>query len=225
MQFLDGEEWRAFCDVITEARKAEIPLLIGGALALAAYMPLTRRTKDIDFYVMPEDRERMVALLNRKGFVDYYDQLPYDRRWIYRSIRGEVITDIIWSFANQRAVVDADWFTYSTRYPCADDVLHIVPAEEMIWSKLFVFQRERCDWTDLLNLLYFAGASINWTRLRERLGPDQPLLDALLSVFAWLCPGHKMDQPIEPGVFDCEQSRAALLDSRPWFLPELAVAC
>jgi hypothetical protein len=113
LQFLDEQEWVAFQEIVEAAAAAELPILVGGAVGLAAYMPLRRRTKDIDFYVLPEDKDRMVSLLRRAGFGDLYDRLPYDRGWIYRSVRGEVIADVIWCFANRRTGVDREWFSHS----------------------------------------------------------------------------------------------------------------
>jgi len=214
MEFLDEEEWRGFSDVVTSAEAAGVEVLLGGALGMSAYMPLRRHTKDIDLYVMPEDRERIVALLSELGFEDLHDRLPYDRGWIYRSIRREVIVDIIWCFANRRAVVDERWFRHSRAISCADTVLRIVPPEELIWAKLFVVQRDRCDWPDLLNLLFYTGATLDWDRLAARLGPDRPLLDALLAVFGWLCPGRPVASELP-----CGEIRADLIDSRAWFLP------
>ena len=227
--FLDEAEWRALCDIVSGAEEAGIELLIGGALGLAAYMPLTRRTKDVDFYVMPHLRDSMTAVLHAAGFRDLYEQAPYDRQWIYRGIRNDTIADVIWRFANHKTMVDEDWFRFSHFRPCGGDaVLRIIPPEELIWAKLFVLQRDRCDWPDILNLLYYAGPKLDWNRLYGRLGSDARLLDAVLTVFSWLCP----DRPIRPPmnkVDDLPQcpafDRANLLDTRQWFLPQFSPPC
>jgi hypothetical protein len=203
-------------------------VLLGGALGLAAYMPLRRHTKDLDFYVLPESRDAMVSLLDEAGFRDFYSQLPYDRGWIYRGVRGGAIADVIWSFANYLAPVDEDWFRYSRTIRCDGFPMRIVPPEELIWSKLFVFQRERCDWPDIFNLIYYTGGDLDWERLRSRLGPNLPMLEAALSVYRWLCPGDADGQPPGEGIersFPSPNSkpdaaRVRLLDSRDWFLPQ-----
>jgi hypothetical protein len=214
MGFLDDDEWLAFSDVVCAATQAGLGLLVGGALGLSAYMPLNRHTKDIDFYILPGDREPMARLLARLGFEDIHERMPYDRAWIYRAMRREVIVDLIWSFPNRRAEVDAEWFRHSHPMPCGGVLLRAVAPEELIRAKLFVFQRERCDWPDLLNLLYYAGPRLDWDRLRRSLGPDAPLLEALLTVFGWVCPEREL-----PGLIASQ--RADLLDSRAWFLPVL----
>ncbi|MEI6349562.1 MAG: hypothetical protein WCP06_00480 [Verrucomicrobiota bacterium] len=228
LSFLEDAEWKALCDIIAGAEAVGIETLIGGALGLAAYMPLQRRTKDIDFYVMPHLRDAMVSVLHEAGFRDFYEQAPYDRQWIYRGIREDTIADVIWRFANHKTMVDEDWFRYSHFRPCdSEAVLRIIPPEELIWAKLFVLQRDRCDWPDILNLLYYVGPKLDWNRLYGRLGSDARLLDALLTVFSWLCP----DCPIRPPVNkvedtgNCQFERANLLDTREWFLPQFSPPC
>ena len=224
MQFLGDDEWHGFSEIILAARDAKIDLLSGGALGVSAYMPLRRRTKDLDFYVMPEDRHSLIALLSETGFHDLYHQVPYDREWIYRSVRHGVIADVIWSFANKRALVDEAWFRNSHSVVCADTLLRVVAPEELIWAKLFVLQRERCDWPDLLNLLYYAGPTLDWERLRARLGPDRLLLDGLLAVFTWMCPERLTELSVGSDPPCDRENRAGLLDGRPWFLPAIAAS-
>ena len=86
-----------------------------GGFALAAYTGRWRNTKDIDFYILPEDREATIKALSSRDFVDYYNQRPYDPGWIYRGVRDDVIVDIIWSMANRRSRVDEQWFERSRR--------------------------------------------------------------------------------------------------------------
>ena len=217
MNFLGEDEWLAFSEIIQAAEEAGVNILIGGALGLSAYMPLQRHTKDVDLYVLPEDRPRLVSVLNELGFDDLYEQMPYDRGWIYRGVRRGVIADVIWGFANKHALVDPYWFRFSREMMCSETALRIVPPEELIWAKLFVLQRDRCDWPDLLNLLYYAGPTLDWGRLRSRLGDDSPLLDGLISVFSWVCPGRLLEKK-EDTPSQCTEIRASLLDSREWFL-------
>jgi hypothetical protein len=75
-------------------------LAVGGGLAIGVCTGTWRDTKDIDSYVLPKDREILKGILTRAGLDDYYNQLPYDRAWIYRSIRDKVIVDVIWAMAN-----------------------------------------------------------------------------------------------------------------------------
>src|SRR4051812_41167440 len=78
-------EWALYARAIRHLRAAKIPFLVGGGFAFAAYTGRWRDTKDIDFYIDPKDRERTIRALSAAGFDDYFGQLPYDRKWIYRS--------------------------------------------------------------------------------------------------------------------------------------------
>jgi hypothetical protein len=227
---IGDEEWRVYRRVIQEARAGGIRLAFGGAFATAVYTGELRNTKDLDLYVLPPDRERMIEATARAGLEDYFERLPYDREWIYRASQGDVIVDVIWAMANQRTSVDSVWLTNGPSVRIRGEELRAIPIEELIWSKLYVMQRERCDWGDVLNLVGSGTDSIDWARLVDRLAEDAPLLAGALSVFGWLDSvraqkiprsvwdglGLKPPPPVGPANAG---TRANLLDSRPWFLP------
>ena len=229
---LPEEEWRVYQRVAQEARKKGVRFAFGGAFATAVYTGELRNTKDFDFYILPEDREAMRDAISRAGLADYYDRLPYDRSWIYRASQGDVLVDAIWAMANQRTLVDPLWLSRGPLVDIRGDQLRAIPIEELIWSKLYVLQRERTDWGDVLNLIAAQTNSIDWQHLLGRLGGDAPLLTAVLSLFAWLDPsaagkiptsvwdrlGVVPPRPGTPHLMD-PQARANLIDSRPWFRP------
>lgn len=221
-------QWGNYRSAIEAAHKAGIRFLLGGGFGLAVYTGRWRNTKDIDFYILPRDREAMIAALSSKGFVDYFDQRPYDPGWIYRSIRNNIVVDIIWSMANRRAMVDALWFERAQSVVIRDETIQIVPAEELLWCKLYILQRDHCDWTDIFNLLYAVGPQLDWDHLLERVGADVPLLQAALTVFHWLCPNRAAAIPSrlrkilwvpkpKKAALECEPERIKLLDGRNWF--------
>ncbi len=224
------QEWQVYRRVMHEARAAGVQFAFGGAFATAVYTGELRNTKDFDFYVLPEDRDTMIEAITRAGLEDYFERLPYDRGWIYRASRGDVLVDVIWAMANRRATVDRDWLSRGPVVRIRGEQMRPIPIEELIWAKLYVLQRDRCDWGDVFNLIAAKADSIDWGRLLSRLAEDAPLLGGALSVFAWLdpegaryIPRQVLSQlgvkpatgryPVPP------HSRAALLDSRPWFRP------
>jgi hypothetical protein len=220
-------EWAVYRSAIKAIRGAEIPFLLGGGFALATFTGRWRDTKDIDFYVLPEHRTAVVRALSKAGFEDYYRRVRYDRKWIHRNVKQDMIVDIIWSMANQRTRVDRQWFEYSGSVGIRGETISVIPMEEFLWCKLYILQRDHCDWTDIFNLLYAVGARINWDRLIRRLGNDIPLLRGMLSVYAWLCPKQSrqlprrlwqavdLRAPKEPEA--AREDRIHLLDSRAWF--------
>jgi len=215
--------------VIAAADARKLKFAVGGGLAAATYCGQWRDTKDLDLYTAEPDREQLVELLTSLGFVDYFDQNSYDRKWIYRSWKDGTIIDVIWSMANRRASVDDRWLN-GPEVEIDGRMIHLLAPEEMIWNKLYVLQHDRCDWPDVLTVLYSIGSELDWRHLLNRLGEDASLLAGLLSVFAWLCPVHARSFPrwlwAELGVREPRSAsthtpghRADLLDSRAWFGP------
>lgn len=229
------EQWLLYKRVMSEARTRGLQFAIGGALASTTYSGQWRNTKDIDLYIRSGDREHMLAILADVGLEDYYDQKPYDRNWIYRSCRDDLIVDVMWAMANQRAQVDDVWLS-GPEVEVEGERVRLLPPEETLWSKLYVLQRDRCDWPDALSLLSAIGSEINWTHLLNRLQDDARLLKALLTVFEWLCPDGATTFPAwlwerlaktDNDGKNCAEialRRAGLLDSRPWFPPAIREA-
>lgn len=226
------EQWSIYKRVLAEARARDLPFAVGGGLAAMAYAGQWRNTKDIDLYVLPSDRDAMIRLVTDLGLEDLYDQQPYDRNWIYRSHKDDTIVDIMWAMANQRAQVDEGWLN-GPEVEAGGERFRLLPAEEEIWSKLYVLQRDRCDWPDALNLLYGVGPDLDWRRLVTRIAEDRALLSGVVSIFAWLCPPRARELPswiwkeleVRAPAAGCGmelvRDRARLLDSRPWFTPAL----
>jgi hypothetical protein len=201
------------------------------------YTGRPRQSKDIDLFLAPDRREEMIQVTRDCGLCDMYDEQPYDRNWIYRAHDGAAIVDVIWSMANYRSQVDATWLD-GPEIELDGIRFRLVPAEETLWCKLYILQRDRCDWPDALNILRTVGPELDWRRLISRLEADTPLLSGLLSVFAWLCPDRardlpqslwrqlKLEYPAHTKVMTGPASgaRVNLLDSRPWFGPLLHIA-
>ena len=225
---LSEEQFPVYVDVVREATARKIPFALGGSLAMTFYARKpVRNPKDLDLYVKPEDRDAMIEVLKHLNLRDYYDTVPYDRGWIYRSTDDNVIVDVIWSMVNRRATVDDEWLTHGDSVSFAGEKLKLIPIEEMIWSKLYVLQRDRCDWPDILNIIDQVGKSLDWARLLDRIGEDGPLLHGVLDIYRWLCPDQakclpswiwaELGQPATRGN-GITRERANLIDSRPWFL-------
>ena len=233
LERVSHEEWKLYQTVIRAVRSAGHHFALGGAFALATYTGQYRNTKDLDLFILPETRDTVIELLTRLGLHDYYDEQAYDRGWIYRAASNGTIIDLIWSTANRRGTVDTAWLTRGPEVTIRGERVRVMPAEELIWVKLYILHRDRCDWTDVLNLLYAAGPTLDWEHLLQRVDEDWRLLAGGLSVFAWMCPGRaaalprwvwerlQLPVPVEQSAPDVDQVRVNLLDTRPWFIPVL----
>jgi hypothetical protein len=133
--------------------------------------------------------------------------------------------------ANRRAEVDEHWLTAGPEVNIRGEQVRIVPVEEMIWGKIYILHRDRCDWPDVLNMVYETAPRLDWQHLLDRLGEDVLLLSGILSVLTWLCPGRTqvippwvLDRlsrpgPQQAGAPDIDEQRVNWIDTRPWFYP------
>jgi predicted nucleotidyltransferase len=226
-----ADGWAQDRAAIDGLRQHGVPFVIGGGMAFSYYARRWRDTKDVDFFIRKQDRGKAVETLTEIGFVDYHDEKPYDRSWIYRGYKDGNIIDMIWEMANHRAAVDEAWFERAEEVPMRDRRVKMVSPEDLVWLKLYVFQRERCDWPDLLNVLYSRVTRIDWDLLIGNVAEDRMLLASLMALFAWVCPERAatvpepvwrrlgLDKPpITPACVD-DPIRVNLLESRPWFGP------
>jgi hypothetical protein len=227
--FIPESDWALYSAVLRHARAKGLRFAMSGGFTSSFYTAMWRNTKDMDLCVLPHEREKMIEATREAGLHDLYDEKPYDRRWIYRATRDGVIVDTIWQLANFRGVVDEAWLERGPEITLYGETLRLVPPEEMIWSKIHIVQRERCDFPDIINLLYATGAALDWGRLVSRLTGDERLLASVLLLFSWLAPGRARTFPEwiwpklgieQPGLGpERDDERIALLESRPWFSP------
>jgi hypothetical protein len=228
-ELMPEDQWQVFKAGVDAFEADGIGYLLHGALALATYTGHWRNTKDVDVVIRPADRERAIAALRGAGFEDYFDREGYDRSWIFRGIRDDVLFDVIWDLPNHRVAIDEEWFKRAQPLQLHGRSFSVVPAEELVRVKLYVLQRERCDWVDVLNVLAGAVGSIVWRWLVDRMGRDVALLQGALAVFNWLSPHRARTLPAwlraqfalhDMQVDDlvaAEERRVRLFDSRPWF--------
>jgi hypothetical protein len=228
-RLIPAEHWAVFCSAAKRLDEAGVEFLLAGAMALATHTGRWRNTKDIDVIVRRADRERAIAAIRADGFEDYHETQPYDRSWIFRGTKDGVIFDIIWELPNHRVAIDDEWFQHARGVQLCGRVYQAVSPEEMVRVKLYVMQRERCDWVDVLNVIAASVDRIDWDWLVNRMGPDLPLLHGALAVFNWLSPASARRLPAalrerfalplieseDPAAM--ERRRVALFDSRPWF--------
>jgi hypothetical protein len=227
--YIPDDQWAIFQPALQAVRALQLPFAIGGGMAVSLYSGHWRNSKDIDLYVVPEHREQVIEAVLGTGLSDYFDVVPYDRAWIFRAARDGVIVDVMWALANGAGDVEPGWLTRGGTAEVRGETLRLLAPEEMFWSKVHVMQRDRCDWPDLLNLLYCAGPHFDWARLLQRMASHERLLASILSLFAWIAPGRaqllpewlwrqlRLDPPTPGPARRTENIR--LLDVRDWFTP------
>ncbi len=166
--------------------------MVGGAYALKAHTGIWRDTKDLDLFLRKDRVHEALAALQAAG----YETEVTDPLWLAKAFHGPYFIDLIFSSGNGIATVDEHW----TRRALTIDVLGvpslIVPAEEMIWQKAFIQERERFDGADIHHLLRCKGAELDWRHLLDRFGERHwEVLLVHLITFRYSFPSEKQQVP------------------------------
>jgi Aminoglycoside-2''-adenylyltransferase len=186
------EPVRAFYMRVLDAlQKADAPFLVGGAYALRHYSGVERDTKDFDIFVRREDYDSVMAVLDASGCAT---ELTFPH-WLGKATCEHALVDVIFSSGNGIALVDADWFKYSTPGHVFDVPVNLCPPEEMIWSKAFVTERERYDGADIMHLLLACAEVLDWDRLLKRFDVHWRVLFAYLCLFGFVYPSERTRIP------------------------------
>jgi Nucleotidyl transferase of unknown function (DUF2204) len=171
--------------------EAGIPYLVGGAYAFAAYSKISRDTKDFDLFLMPDDLSRSLAVFEDAGFGT---ETPFPH-WLAKVLCGDLFIDLIFSSGNGVARVDRGWFDHAVETQVLGRAVRLCPAEETIWSKAYVQERERFDGADVMHLLRALGPSLDWVRLIARFGDHWRLLLAHVVQFGFVYPDARHRVP------------------------------
>ena len=171
--------------------KAKVPFLVGGAFALESYTGLVRPTKDLDLFVNPADRLRLMQRLSDGGF-DTEWRFPH---WLGKAYKDDRSIDIIHSSGNGICTVDEAWFRYALPAEIFGIPVRVVPAEEMLWSKAFVMERNRYDGGDIAHLLRARAHSMDWARLLFRFGTHWRVLFSHVILFGFIYPEQRLRIP------------------------------
>jgi hypothetical protein len=164
--------------------------LVGGSYAAEVFTGIPPHTKDLDIFIRQEHMEQLLAAAVAAGF---RCEVTFPH-WLAKifSDDGEFV-DVIFGSGNGICVVDDGWFEHSLQAHVLDHVVNICPAEEMIWSKAFIMERERFDGADIAHFLRLCGKTLDWPRLVKRFGPLWRVLMFHLLMFGFVYP-HLRDQ-------------------------------
>jgi hypothetical protein len=173
---------------------AGLEFLVGGAYAFDRYTGIARHTKDFDIFIHPRDLD---AVLKALGGTGCETDVPFPH-WLAKARCGDDFVDVIFSSGNGVAAVDDDWFRHSLSDEVLDHPVRLVPAEEMIWSKGFIMERERFDGGDVAHILRASAECIDWPRLVGRFGDYWRVLLSHLVMFGFIYPGER--HRIPPGI-------------------------
>jgi hypothetical protein len=204
------------------------PFLVGGAYALRHYTGIERDTRDFDVFVRQEHVEGVLERFRAQG---YEVELTFSH-WLAKVRCDGRYVDVIFSSGNGVARVDESWFEHADEGEVLGERVRLVPAEEMIWSKAFIMERERFDGADVAHLIRARARELDWDRLIARFGPHGRVLLAHIVLFGYIYPEERERVPEqamralwsrldEPAVTSTGPACQGTLLSRSQYLPDL----
>ena len=182
-----------YVSALKKLDEANVPYVVGGGYAMAYYTGIARNTKDLDLFVRPADRDRCLSTLAAAGYrTEFF--YPF---WIAKAIdpRTEAFIDILYSSGNGLCTVDDNWFVDTPMVEVHGYPTRLVPAEEQIWSKAFVQDRDRFDGADVIHLIFGQAEALNWKRLLRRFEGHERVLLAHLILFGYAYPNDRARIP------------------------------
>jgi hypothetical protein len=172
-------------------RRGDVPFLVGGTFAFVHQAGIDRQTKDLDIFVRPADLHRLLEVCAAAG---YQAELVFSH-WLAKIRSPDGFIDVIFSSGNGIAVVDDHWFAHATEQNVLGLTVLVAPAEESLWSKAFVMERERFDGADVAHIILAYGDRLDWPRLVERFGPYWRVLLAHLILYGFIFPSARSRVP------------------------------
>jgi len=162
-----------------------IEFMIGGAFAVFYYSGIYRDTKDLDIYCQPADFPSVLKTFAAHG----YATEQTDVRWLGKVFSNDgYFIDIIFDTVNNLCKVDDTWFDHAAAADLFETKVKIIPAEELIWGKLYVQNRERFDGADINHLILKLSGKLDWERLYRLVDPHWHLLLSQVLMFQFVYP-------------------------------------
>jgi hypothetical protein len=188
---LDQQSRDFYVDSMELMEKGGLPFLVGGAYAFARYTGIERHTKDFDVFIRREDFDKATKLFGKAG---YQTELTFPH-WLGKAFKGDDFVDLIFSAGNGVAKVDDLWFKNAVPGEVFGVDIKLIPAEEMIWSKGLIMERERFDGADVAHVLHAVADKLDWRRLIDRFGAYWRMLYVHLISFGFIYPSKRASIP------------------------------
>jgi predicted nucleotidyltransferase len=182
---LDQEAEDFYRSALERLREADVPFLVGGAFAFERYTGIKRHTKDVDLFIIRRDLNHAFEALSEAGS----EPEMTSSHWLAKVKRGELFLDLIFATGNGVATVDDGWFERATEAKVLGVPVKLCSAEDIIWNKAFIQERERFDGADVAHLILKAG--LDWDVLLGLFGRHWRVLYAHLVLFEYIYPSER----------------------------------
>jgi hypothetical protein len=181
------EQAELYRNALEMLNRSGVPYMVAGSYAFQYFAGISRSTKDFDIFVRPRDVQRVLNVLTRAGF---RTEIAF-AHWLAKAHHGDKFIDVIFNSGNGVAEVDDEWFAHAVSEEVLGIPVKLSPAEEMIWSKSMIMERERYDGADVAHMLRHCSGLLNWDRLVRRFGSDWRVLLSHVVLFGFIYPGER----------------------------------
>ncbi len=161
--------------------------LLGGGLAFRQYTGIMRDLKDLDLFCKANEYPKILKLFSDNG---YKTELT-DVRWLAKLYKDDMYIDLIFNTVNNICFVDDTWFDNAVDGEAYGVPVKMIPAEELLWCKIYVQNRERYDGADVNHLILRYGDKLDWKRIWSRLGQHWHLLLSQVLNFQFVYPTER----------------------------------
>lgn len=171
-------------EALTLLNESGAQYMLGGGFAMAHYTGIFRDTKDLDIFCKSSEYPKIL-----KHFSDYgYETELTDVRWLAKTFKGNHFIDIIFDTVNNICTVDDSWYERASEAVIYDIPVKYIPAEELLWCKIYVQNRERYDGADVNHIMLRWGKKLDWNHIYNRLDRHWHLLLAQFIMFQFVYP-------------------------------------
>jgi hypothetical protein len=175
--------------------RAKVPYLVGGAYSLAYYAGIVRHTKDFDVFVRPSQVKNALIAFEQQGYRTEYTHPHWVAKAFDHDEKDPDFVDFIYGSGNGLTAVDDEWFKHAVAGEVFGRKVQLCPAEEIIWSKAFIMERNRFDGADVAHLIQARADKLDWPRLLQRFKTHERVLLAHLLLFGYVYPSQKARVP------------------------------
>lgn len=184
---------RFHASVLAELNAGGFEFLVGGGHALERYLGIGRSVKDLDLFMRERDVPAALSHVEQRLGYAWEMTFPHWLAKIKRHDREHI--DVIFNSGNAVCAVDDEWFRHAVPSTVMGQPARLCPAEETIWSKSFVMERERYDGADIAHLIHARAEALDWDRLVRRFGRHWRVLLSHLVLFGFIYPSERTRVP------------------------------
>ena len=152
---------RILFEAIDILEVSDIPYALIGGVAVKS-MGRPRVTHDIDLFVRPDDAERVLHVLEEKGFTSQ----KRDPFWLFKAWKGDILVDVIFKSSGD-IYFDEEVRSHVRRMPYLGRYVNAISPEDFLVIKAAAHQEHNPHhWHDALAVL--KQGNLDWDYLMKR---------------------------------------------------------